>query len=468
MTERSTPLSLLIAFVAVLSIALSAGIAADRAEARPIESPPCFGACEESPCISACEPPVEVERPDPKYSLLVLNVGWDTGNPATSSPLVEANLPLYAGEIKGRVNNWLRETSRGLFPGWQVAPGGSYTIAPPSVPAFGCISGPSGDAVVREIWAHAEAAARSHGIEPNEYRVVTVVWDRHVCQFRGVGDEIGGRRVALQSPTAATHELGHILGLDHANSISCTGPGGQLVPLSANCGVSDYGDVYDTMGLIGNGLFNAIYENALGWMNGQIVNLAAGDYSQTMTLKPLSEIAQSPRAVRLVDGSTTLWIEYRQPTGLDLPSEPTGEGFGVLVHRQVGPTHTGSTTTSQLLDMSPEGSSLDSALPVGQTWADPLGEMKITVNGANAKGAMVTIAKQGAIVPNLGGDTLELAEAALKAAGLTYGGASFVTDESCTLINKVMSQTPPEGTRVPPGTSVRVSIGVKDTEHECP
>jgi hypothetical protein len=369
-------------------------------------------------------------------------------------------------ELSGRVSNWYRTASGGAFPGWQVTAGGSFTVPAPKKLSAGACEGTRGEEIVREIWNNADGVAKTHGIDPSRYRVVAYVWDRHVCAFRGISDAVGGRRVALQTPMAAVHELGHILGLHHANLLSCTDANGAPVALSGKCTSVEYGDLYDSMALVGEGLFNAVYENALGWMNGQVVHLGAGDFSQTVTLKPLSEQSQSPRAVHLADGSTWLWIEYRQPSGLDLPQEPDGLTRGVLIHREL-PDPAGGKPTSQLLDMSPAGSSFDSALPVGETWADPLGQMKITVNGETASGATVTISSQRVTVPDLEGRTRGQAESALRGLGLVVGQVTFERDPTCTHVNQVIAQTPAGGTRVFPGTVVAFSVGEKDTETLC-
>jgi hypothetical protein len=61
----------------------------------------------------------------------------------------------------------------------------------------------------------------------------------------------------------------------------------------------------------------------------------------------------------------------------------------VIVHRQIG-------TGTGLLHMRPATPTLnDAALPIGATWANPLGTMKITVNWANSAGASVTVAPAG-------------------------------------------------------------------------
>jgi len=61
-------------------------------------------------------------------------------------------------------------------------------------------------------------------------------------------------------------------------------------------------------------------------------------------------------------------------------------------------------------------------------------------------------------VPDLTGDTQAQAGQALQAAGLVLGGVTKVTDKYCNHLG-VMSQNPPAGTAVSPGSAVSVTIG---------
>ena len=61
-------------------------------------------------------------------------------------------------------------------------------------------------------------------------------------------------------------------------------------------------------------------------------------------------------------------------------------------------------------------------------------------------------------VPDLTGDTQTRAGQALQAAGLVLGTVTKVTDKYCNHLG-VMSQNPPAGTAVSPGSAVSVTIG---------
>ena len=63
-----------------------------------------------------------------------------------------------------------------------------------------------------------------------------------------------------------------------------------------------------------------------------------------------------------------------------------------------------------------------------------------------------------AIVPDLTGDTQARASQALQGAGLVLGAVTTVTDKYCDHLG-VMTQDPPAGTAVRPGSAVSVTIG---------
>jgi predicted lipoprotein with Yx(FWY)xxD motif len=402
------------------------------------------------------------ENPDPENSILVLGVGWKTGNPATSAPLASDGPAIYTNYLNGHVDEWFRLSSHGLFHNWEAWPGGAYTIEPP---AFESLSDPDScnpGVFSGEVAERAEAHARAEGINPDLFGRVVVEWgtEGHFCTALG----IAGRRIVLGNlGFVPMHELGHSLGLPHAKSIQCRDPNGDIVPLSNSCVSTEYGDSYDLMGN-GFGTYNAVYAHALGWLQGEFIDASAGEYTHSWTLEPYTASSPGNRALRLIDGSTTLWLEYRQPIGADAPDFSGWISSlvpGLVIHREVA-------GVSQLLDMTPQATKLDAGLPVGQTWADPLGTMKITLNAADSSSATVTIATQHIQVPNLRGDTIEQAASALSAAGLTLSGWETFKDSFCEAIGVVKSQNPAPGTYLAAGAPVRVTIGEEDPKHLCP
>jgi hypothetical protein len=428
-------------------------------------------------CNPVCLPTDEEEAPEepapppsPAPSMLVIDVGWSTGYLDTSAPLVAGELSRYVNYLGGWFNNWLASSMAPRpFRRWTVTPGGAHQISPPPIPAdFNHCTFNDKQAIFKSIADSAEARARENGVNPDAYSVVVVGWSRSVCQF---GGNSNGRRIGLVYPNQAMHEFGHYLGLrNHANALSCRDASGATVPLSGNCNEMEYADHYDAMGGISAYAYNAIHANQLGWLNGQLYDVVAGTTTQTFTLRPFTDPAHVQRALRLKDGPTTLWLEYRAPVGVDGP-EVTGYPTylvepGIVVHRE---TSLGGVPQSQLLDMTP-GSDRgfdDAPLRIGQTWANPLGEMKIKVDSVTLGAATVTVSSQKVTVPDVRGMSTAKAEAALLGAGLKPTGWGSIVDPTCAYIGVVAATSPAGGARVMPGTAVTVAVGTKDPAHPC-
>jgi hypothetical protein len=431
-------------------------------------------------CLPECLPPPDEEegpppdpgpeRPTTGPKLLVVNLGWETGSAATSAPLAETTLNNAVAHLRDVVNPWFSTLAPGIVREWTVFRGGSYPIAPPKILSTGgcTIVGSTVDSFWRDVRESGDAVARAHGYDLGSYDAVIYVWSPRVCTFSGIQDN-ASNRIGLPAIASARHELGHHFGLPHARLLECKdASGAAAAPLTGTCFPQEYGDPFDTMGNTSHGAYNAIFQNTLGWLKNQVVNVNAGDFTQSWTLKPLSEIGQGPRALRLVDGTATLWLEYRQPTGLEAPqsSDQQGLTYGVIVHREVG-RGTGQVPGAELLDVSPSTPASDSVLPVGQPWANPLGEMRIRVDSATAAGATVTLSTRRLTVPNVRGLSPASAEATLAAAGLRSTGWGPVVDPTCTLIGLVAAQTPAAGTRSLPETAVSVAVGEKDPTRPC-
>jgi hypothetical protein len=462
------PPLLVVAIVAALLMAVAAGGAPAVAHAQK-----CNPACVPPPPEGEEETP-KTPPPPPLPKVLVVNVGWQTDIGPTSSPLSAETLQFDLAYLRGTVNPWLGANAPGISHEYAFEPGGSYMIAAPTVLSQpgGCAElGIGGNRFFEELVASGDAAASAHGFSLSSYEMVIYVWSHSICSFRGITDKIGGRRLGLPAIDSAEHEIGHHLGLSHAEGLVCTDANHNPVSLSGSCFREEYGDPFDTMGASRRGgLYSAIYQSALGWMpSSQIVNLTASDSTHTFTLRPLSEPTQGPRAVRLLDGATTLWLEYRQPTGLEAFQLP-GLTYGLMIHR-AGEHEIGSSIpVSELIDVSPTGPSrsfADSALPVGQTWANPLGEMKITVNSETPSAATVTISSQRIAVPEVRGLPLAQAEEVLQGNGFRPVGGGTVVDPTCTFLGVVASESPAPGSRALPGASVNIAVGEQDLSHQC-
>jgi hypothetical protein len=431
-----------------------------------------------APCTTKCPPPPEEEppqetpppQPKPTPSMLMINVGWITGSEKTSAPLQEGALKGYVDYLGGHFKEWLAKQAPGGYPTWTVTSGGAYEIAPPPLLADSNRCSDSDKTITfKDIADAAEAKARERGINPDLYSVVVIGWSKSFCDFGGIRR---GRRLGITYRNTIKHEFGHYLGLrEEAYALVCKSASGTPASLSGNCYRREYGDYYDSMGGISAYAYNAIHANRLEWLKGQFVDLTAGSYSQTLTLKPYTDPVHGQRAIRLRDGATTLWMEYRSPVGVDSQEFIGGPVSylnepGLIVHRE---TDAEGAPRSELLDMTPgdEAEFRDAGLPIGKTWANPLGTMSITLNSVTAADITVTISDGRVAVPDVRGLDVAKAEAVLSGAGLKPAGRTSIVDPTCAYIGVVASTSPSGGARVPRGTSVTLAIGEQDPFRSC-
>ena len=197
--------------------------------------------------------------------------------------------------------------------------------------------------------------------------------------FRGQG-YIGIRGVWLKTdaPGVLAHELGHNLGLFHANLWAPSTD--NLLGEGAN---QEYGDRFDTMGFSAGGehSFNAGNRERIGWLpESRTLEIAI---SGTYRLYAYDQPSLAPSGTHLLkiprDADRTYWAELRQQwpanasthNGVQLRWAPWEESEG----------------GSQLLDIQPgeqADPTADSALVIGRTWSDPAANLHFTPVAKNA------------------------------------------------------------------------------------
>lgn len=160
------------------------------------------------------------------------------------------------------------------------------------------------------------------------------------------------------------HEIGHVMGLSHANGWDC---GTDIY--KGNCREVEYGNYFDTMGRAELAQhFNAKIKADLGWIpSTDVVNIASsGDYS----LFPLEGIS-GVRMLRLPIGQTgdSLVFEYRNGEGID--SVLTSPIFAPMTNGVIA--YLERNGESLLLDMTPTSNPWpvdmeDSSLQVGTSF----------------------------------------------------------------------------------------------------
>ena len=234
----------------------------------------------------------------------------------------------------------------------------------------------AGDA--NAVYTDALSLATTAGFTPGNYSFVTVLMDNATPGFDWAGlGTVGGNKAWLRAEGStyaaqvATHELGHNLGLNHAQSYVVSGAD----PIAGGGTTSEYGDPYNTMGS-GTYLspYNARYKLYLNWLHSDeyytvtgsgIYRLAAHDKSTATGYRGL-KVNRT--------GTQDYCVEYMSELS---GAQATYGDNGVQV-RWGG---SGNAKT-QVLDMtSASGNGLtDAPLAVGSTFADvPFGVYLTTV-----------------------------------------------------------------------------------------
>ncbi|GAB3273985.1 S-layer homology domain-containing protein [Arthrobacter pigmenti] len=129
--------------------------------------------------------------------------------------------------------------------------------------------------------------------------------------------------------TVLSHEFGHLFGLGHANSLTCSN-GDSDTPDYSGCWVRAYGDTTDLMGLsqIYRPTISASFWDIAGFGSGRDVrNVGVASGSKTYTLLPWGG-EKSYRAVKFTDpvSKEKYYLELRKPVDEDRYLSYAGEG----------------------------------------------------------------------------------------------------------------------------------------------
>jgi alpha-tubulin suppressor-like RCC1 family protein len=224
--------------------------------------------------------------------------------------------------------------------------------------------------------------AKSMGYDSANYNLRAVRWSGGPGSYGGSASVgAAGMRMKTSSSGTFIHELGHNLGVWHANywrttPASVTGPGNNL----------EYGNSFDVMGNSGsNGQYTASFKNTLSWMpQEQFWNVtSSGRYRISQTDAAIADpsLRYALRVKR--DAERDFWAEFRLrhttntgfTNGLFMTFDQWGLGG---IGGSGGAPLNGSNRGAQLLDMTPGtfGNGItdtrdDSALWVGRTYSDP-------------------------------------------------------------------------------------------------
>jgi hypothetical protein len=318
-----------------------------------------------------------------KVAVLLIKFPGDAAEPWSPNVVREQRVftasnsanAFYQEETYGRISLVGKQNPNGDVFGW-------FTLATPvgSCPYL--------------TWrTEAKAAAEAAGISLAGYDHIIYVNDpQSSCTSNGIG-EIGGTQVNVFGNLATktyAHELGHNLGLHHASSETCT-TGGVRVQIGDSCTISEYGDIFDVMGIPNTRHNNSVGLEELGVLAPENIRTvtANGIYSIKAALSP----SLGPTTLRIPhtkdsNGNVTSWyyLEIREKGGVfENVSDATMTGVSI----RIAPVPASSARTI-LLDMNPATATFnDAPLSEGETFDD--GAVRVQTMSAAAGSATVAI-----------------------------------------------------------------------------
>ncbi len=173
---------------------------------------------------------------------------------------------------------------------------------------------------------------------------------------------------AMYTPGVLAHELGHNLGLQHANLWDTSG--NSIIGSGRSV---EYGDCFDTMGAADGGVhqFNARSKRLLGWLqDDEFTVVTTNGVYRIAALDQAGDGHQSRGLQIFASAGTNYWLEFRQR----FTANPSLMNGAML--RRMG---RGSSPTL-LLDTTPGSASgaADAALVIGRTFSDRNAGVHIT------------------------------------------------------------------------------------------
>lgn len=250
-----------------------------------------------------------------------------------------------------------------------------------------------------------EALATVDGFDVVGAERIMFVGDYGATNTLGAAEDVPGRRAMVYGgtldPGLWSHELGHLEGLVHANTMDCLqspGPVRVMYSVLASCTSHEHEDPSDTMGdhtrFAG---FSSAQTDQLGWLDpgGASPNIRTFTSSGSLLIADYAAppTALRQRAVKLELPSGTYYVERRNGVGFDSGlAGMAGLTDGVQVRVVAGNVDLASNPSTwvrhpNLLDATlATGPFTDAALPYGVTFTTPEGvAIRAAAAGANTK-----------------------------------------------------------------------------------
>ncbi|OGE25454.1 hypothetical protein A3H85_03365 [Candidatus Daviesbacteria bacterium RIFCSPLOWO2_02_FULL_40_8] len=187
--------------------------------------------------------------------------------------------------------------------------------------------------------------AKKQGIKVDDYDslVFVLTGSGDGCGFGGMAT-LGGKPGLVdiklyRAPQVYTHELGHNLGVDHANLLKCgltsVDDYSRCLPINQRFfrGI-EYGDRYDIMGYSsGFNQFNAPHKIAVNWISGGKVQEVTADGIYTITVPLETNIDNGIYVLKIPKANSNehYYLSLRKKMGFD-SDLPQGVVDGVSVH----------------------------------------------------------------------------------------------------------------------------------------
>jgi hypothetical protein len=379
---------------------VNASVAVDKVSGSVLEFPAALG---EEVTARSMSTAVEVRQPvkttgvTASRSVTVIPLQWPGATWKTSDRTM-------ANSIVGKLTPWWRAMSANQE---------TLTIRFASVLDVSSVNG-IGQCDFYAMSDMAVAYAKDKGrYDASDHLMMTFAGDNQDCAFGGLG-EVGGKLTWTYTAPGYegiwAHELGHNMGLPHANACNA----GVTLTYLKSCEEVEYGDVTGTMGMAGpSGFYAPTFLASVGWLPEANRAVWAGTSATYLLNRPdRSDLGVTAINIPATDGTlgdNSFWVQYN-PNALTYVTDPNRAVNGGLVitfepskefaeHRiSLGGILGTPSSTSYLCDLTPPTTTLNGVdyasdprlLPL-RSWTDPRNRFKITLASVDGTVASVQI-----------------------------------------------------------------------------